>query len=143
MKTILFVPLLVIYASTVPFDVSGSEQKVFYNLHQAANLLEQFSRGECKDNMHVAMLLKKYLIKADAEFGEVIANRKGKSKLSLLSFELELHELWDMYNHREQLSIYTIEEFRVRIHEKATKMKLQHQNTWHEDLKFCDNLGEK
>lgn len=108
----------------------GSELGLFYHLHQATALLEQVSRGDCGEDLG---LIRKHLIAADAELGQVIM-RSG-SPVSPL--EPATQELWELFNNRHELKVDQMEAYRLRLHEKAGKMRLRHKKAWHEETAFC------
>lgn len=108
----------------------GSEPGLFYHLHQAAALLEQVSRGDCGDG---SGLIRRHLIKADAELGQVIM-RSGSPASPL---EPATQELWELFNNRHELKVDQMEAYRLRLHERAGKMRLRHKRAWHEETAFC------
>lgn len=114
-----------------PGSAFGAEQGLFYHLHQATALLEQVSKGSCADDLG---LIRKHLLAADVELGQVISRSRGSLASPL---EPATQELWDLFNLRRGLKVSQVEAYRLRLHEIAEKMHLRHEKTWHEEAAFC------
>ena len=114
-------------------QVFASEQGLYYRLHQATRLLEQYSHCQCQDHYN---MIKNQLIKADTELGKIILKSSKKSKTSSV-FENDLQELWKLYNHRSTLKPDQIEAYRFQIHVKAESAHLKHQESWYKESSLC------
>lgn len=109
----------------------GSEQGLFYHLHQATSLLEQVLRGDCGAE---SGLVRMHLIEADAELGQVLMRSSGTAASPL---EPAAQELWELFNRRRELKVVEVEAYRLRLREQAVKMRLRHEKAWHEETAFC------
>lgn len=113
----------------------GSEQGLYYRIHQATRLLEQFVQGKCQNEDNK---IKDQLIKADSELGEnILKNSKSRTK-SVSAFEADLQTIWKLYNHRTSLKVGAVESFRFDIHQKAQLANLKHEESWYKEANLCD-----
>ncbi len=95
--------------------------KIFYNIHQATRLLEQFVGGRCTANHHK---IKVHLDRA-----------KAFSKKSI--FKKEITNLENLYNNRSNVKSYIVTEFRMKIHDKAKKYNIKHSSEWYKEVGLC------
>lgn len=121
-----------LFLALVPVQVFASEQELFYNIHQATRLLEEYSHGKCPSHYKA---IQDHLVKADAELGTILLKSPKKAKIL---FEDDLRDLWDLYNRRATLKPAQLEALRLRIHEEAKLAGLKHQESWYKEAKLCD-----
>lgn len=128
-----------IFLLTWSLQSMASDQGLYYRIHQATRLLEQFIQGRCQ-NQHNK--IKDQLIIADGELGEnILKNSKVKYKSNLL-FEDKLQTIWRLYNHRNSIEVGEIESFRFDIHQKAEVTKLKHEESWYKESNLCDDQAK-
>ncbi len=130
----LFVISIILMSS---FSSIASEQKLFYNLHQATSLLEENNRKKCNSNNN--SIIKKYLIQADKELAKAMIESKEKKPTSLL--EPYLHKTWILYKNIGSNKSLDLEISRAKLHEEAEKMKLNHNEYWYKEVaKICSSI---
>jgi hypothetical protein len=114
----------------------ASEQKLFYNLHQATSLIEQNNRKKCNSDSN--SIIRKYLIQADKELANTMLESKVKKSTSLL--EPFLHKTWTLYKEYKENKLSQLEISRAKLHEKAKKMNLFHDENWYKETeKICSS----
>lgn len=129
-----FVKIFFLIPIFVPNISLASEQGLFYCLHQATNILEQYSRGECRTQSDS---VKKLLVRADKELGEIMIQSKSVREKVSSKLEPELQILWRLYKRRDKLNISQVEAFRLKLHVKAKEANLKHNDSWHKEARLC------
>lgn len=105
----------------VSFRSFGSDQDLYFHLHQTYSFLEAFAKGHC---LTFPEQSKQHLVDADKTLG------KANSIL-----ETELHEIWRLYNLREGVNLQRVEQVRDNVQSKADSLKLKHHKEWHGEIK--------
>ena len=113
--------LLVLLITVLSSTVYASEQDVYFHLHQAYELLEMHSKGNCPS---ATRQVKEHLIAADIE--------NGKSKTA---FKDKLDRLWTLFNSLPTTRTVDVERVRSEIQLLADVRLLKHQQSWHAELR--------
>ena len=113
----------------------ATQQELYYNLHQATNLLEQMARGKCASKK---LKVQRYLIAADKALDETVLEKQSvSSSKNLDSLEPELHNIWKFFNGISKNTHLVLESFRFELHSKAERMQLGHLDSWYREVRNC------